>query len=64
MQDRKRVWWLGRECEYAIRDQCGERVCMWNEDAPGCCELEVCPMRGGGGNLDDLDDLDVFLLDK
>jgi len=51
MESRKRG-----ECEYAIRDLCGERVCMWNEDAPGWCELEACPLRGEGGHS-----LDVLL---
>jgi len=33
------------DCRFAILDQNDENVYMWNEDAPGKCDPENCPLR-------------------
>ena len=36
---------FGEDCKFCVKDQNGKRVCMYNEDCPGECSPENCPLE-------------------
>ncbi len=39
---------IAENCPFRIFDQFGGANCFFNEDTPGCCSPEFCPLIVGG----------------
>ena len=40
-------------CNYTILDSEGEKICFRNEEAPGYCDVDTCPLNIKGVILSD-----------